>query len=75
MPPICICFHRAEGVSGWGKCQKNSELRDREDVCILSDRRRASERERRGEELGEGAGVGGREERRRVSRTERVREE
>ena len=40
-------------------------------MCILSDRRRASERrerEREREKLGEGAGVGGREERRRVSR-------
>lgn len=44
-------------MSGWGECQKNSELRDREDVCVLSDRRRASERGRGRE--GRGAGGGG----------------
>lgn len=57
VPLICICFHGAEGVSGWGECQKNSELRDREDVCVLSDRRRASERGRGRE--GREAGGGG----------------
>lgn len=44
-------------------------------MCILSDRGRASEEtDGKREKLGEGAGVGGREERRLVSGTERERE-
>lgn len=50
-----------------GKTSENSELRDGGDVCSLSDRAGASEE-------GEGAGVGGREESRRVARTERERQ-
>lgn len=56
-----------------GEMSENSEQGDRGDVCILSDRRRASKGETE-RSWGEGAGVGGREERRRVSRTERERE-
>lgn len=49
-----------------GEMSENSELRDGGDVCILSDRGRASKGGEREAGGGGGAGVGGREEKRRV---------